>query len=370
MTNAETHQNFNLVMKAKAKLLFKAMAMALAMVATGVLLQVTNLVPVAGRVAQASTLELNIYSYRKPILLAPFLDAYQAETGVKFNVVHAPKGLVQRLISEGAGSPADVVLTVDASRIAELAASDLLDPINSPLIEQKVPAHLRADDGTWTALSTRARVIVTSKTRVAADAIKRVEDLAKPEWKGRLCSRKGSHVYNRALLASLVVHHGEEAAEEWANGYVANLARRPQGNDRAQAKAIHAGECDIALMNTYYFGKMANNDKNPEQKDWANSLRIVFFNQDDRGQHINITGGGILKTSKRKDEARKFLEWMVSDKAQKIYAEVNYEYPVDSTQAPSPSVAAWGEFKTDGLDIEKISAATPTAQRIIDRTGW
>ena len=364
MTYVETIQNFNLMIKAKTIAVMKAL------VIIGMLLPVSTLSPMTGGIAQVSAQELNIYSYRKPNLLAPFLDAYQAETAVEFNVVHAPKGLVQRLKSEGAGSPADVVLTVDASRIAELAASELLAPMNSPLIDNKVPAHLRAKDGTWTALSTRARVIVASKTRVSEDAIKRVEDLAKPEWKGRLCSRKGSHVYNRALLASLVVHHGETAAEQWAEGYVANLARRPQGNDRAQAKAIHAGECDIALMNTYYFGKMANNDKNPEQKDWANSLRIVFFNQEDRGQHINITGGGILKTSKRKDAARKFLEWMVSDQAQKIYAEINYEYPVDSTQAPSPSVAAWGEFKTDALDIEKISAATPTAQMIIDRTGW
>ena len=334
------------------------------------LLAMAMLPAVDGTAAYADAKELNIYSYRKPHLLAPFLDAYAAETGIKFNVVHAPKGLVQRLKSEGAGSPADVVLTVDASRISELAASGLLAPLSSPVIESHVPPHLRAKDNTWTALSTRARVIVTSKDRVPADAIKRIEDLANPEWQGRVCSRKGSHVYNRALLASLVVHHGEDAAEDWAASYVANLARRPQGNDRAQAKAIFAGECDVALMNTYYFGKMANNDENPEQKEWANSLRLVFFNQDDRGQHINITGGGILKTSKRQDDARKFLEWLVQDQAQAIYAQVNYEYPVNSTNAPDPSVAAWGVFKTDDLDIEAISAATPTAQMIIDRTGW
>ena len=368
LTYAEAYQNINSAVKAKAIDLFKIVA--IAMVMTGVSLPVSSLFPLTHSVSAASAQELNVYSYRKPNLLKPFLDAYQAETGTKFNVVHAPKGLVQRLKSEGAGSPADVVFTVDVSRIAELAESNLLAPIESSVIDSKVPSHLRADDDTWTALSIRARVIVTSKDRVAEDAIKNIEDLANPEWKGRLCSRKGSHVYNRALLASLVVHNGKEAAEKWAEAYVANLARRPQGNDRAQAKAIHAGECDIALMNTYYFGKMANNDKNPEQKDWVDSLRLVFFNQDGRGQHINISGGGILKTSKRKDAARKLLEWLVSDKAQKIYAEVNYEYPVDSTQAPSPDVAAWGEFKTDELDIEKISAATPIAQMIIDRTGW
>jgi len=314
--------------------------------------------------------ELNVYSYRVPQLLQPFLDAYTAETGTQFNVVHAPKGLAQRLQSEGAGSPADVVLTVDISRIAELEKMELLSPLNSDVINQRVPAHLRDDGGTWTALSTRARVIVVSKTRVKEGEITRIEDLAKPEWKGRICSRKGSHVYNRALLASLVVHLGEEAAEDWAKAYVDNLAKRPQGNDRAQAKSIYAGECDVALMNTYYYGAMANNTKNPEQQDWANSIRMVFFNQDDRGQHINISAGGVVKTSPHQDDARAFLEWMTGPVAQRIYAEVNAEYPVNADVAPDPSVAAWGRFKADAVSIEAIGRASSTAQMIIDRTGW
>ncbi len=314
--------------------------------------------------------ELNVYSYRVPQLLQPFLDAYTAETGTQFNVVHAPKGLAQRLQSEGAGSPADVVLTVDISRIAELENMGLLSPLNSDVINQRVPAHLRDDGGTWTALSTRARVIVVSKTRVQEGEITRIEDLAKPEWKGRICSRKGSHVYNRALLASLVVHLGEEAAEDWAKAYVDNLAKRPQGNDRAQAKSIYAGECDVALMNTYYYGAMANNTKNPEQQDWAKAIRMVFFNQDDRGQHINISAGGVVKTSPHQDEARAFLEWMTGPTAQRIYAEVNAEYPVNADVAPDPSVAAWGAFKADDVSIEAIGRASSTAQMIIDRTGW
>jgi len=314
--------------------------------------------------------ELNVYSYRVPQLLQPFLDAYTAETGTQFNVVHAPKGLAQRLQSEGAGSPADVVLTVDISRIAELENMRLLSPLNSDVINQRVPAHLRDDGGTWTALSTRARVIVVSKTRVQEGEITRIEDLAKPEWKGRICSRKGSHVYNRALLASLVVHLGEEAAEDWAKAYVDNLAKRPQGNDRAQAKSIYAGECDVALMNTYYYGAMANNTKNPEQQDWAKAIRMVFFNQDDRGQHINISAGGVVKTSPHQDEARAFLEWMTGPTAQRIYAEVNAEYPVNADVAPDPSVAAWGVFKADDVSIEAIGRASSTAQMIIDRTGW
>ena len=314
--------------------------------------------------------ELNVYSYRVPQLLQPFLDAYTAETGTQFNVVHAPKGLAQRLQSEGAGSPADVVLTVDISRIAELENMGLLSPLNSDVINQRVPAHLRDDGGTWTALSTRARVIVVSNTRVQEGEITRIEDLAKPEWKGRICSRKGSHVYNRALLASLVVHLGEEAAEDWAKAYVDNLAKRPQGNDRAQAKSIFAGECDVALMNTYYYGAMANNTKNPEQQDWAKAIRMVFFNQDDRGQHINISAGGVVKTSPHQDEARAFLEWMTGPTAQRIYAEVNAEYPVNADVAPDPSVAAWGVFKADDVSIEAIGRASSTAQMIIDRTGW
>ena len=314
--------------------------------------------------------ELNVYSYRVPQLLQPFLDAYTAETGTQFNVVHAPKGLAQRLQSEGEGSPADVVLTVDISRIAELENMGLLSPLNSDVINQRVPSHLRDDGGTWTALSTRARVIMVSKTRVQEGEITRIEDLAKPEWKGRICSRKGSHVYNRALLASLVVHLGEEAAEDWAKAYVDNLAKRPQGNDRAQAKSIYAGECDVALMNTYYYGAMANNTKNPEQQDWAKAIRMVFFNQDDRGQHINISAGGVVKTSPHQDEARAFLEWMTGPTAQRIYAEVNAEYPVNADVAPDPSVAAWGAFKADDVSIEAIGRASSTAQMIIDRTGW
>jgi len=314
--------------------------------------------------------ELNVYSYRVPQLLQPFLDAYTEETGTKFNVVHAPKGLAQRLQSEGVGSPADVVLTVDISRIAELEQMELLSPLNSDVINQRVPAHLRDDGGTWTALSTRARVIVVAKDRVKEGEITRIEDLADPQWKGRICSRKGSHVYNRALLASLVVHLGEDAAETWAKAYVDNLAKRPQGNDRAQAKSIYAGECDVALMNTYYYGAMANNDKNPEQQDWAKAIRLVFFNQDDRGQHINISAGGVVKTSPRQDEARAFLEWMTGPTAQRIYAEVNAEYPVNSAVNPDPSVAAWGTFKADEVSIEAIGRASSAAQMIIDRTGW
>ena len=323
-----------------------------------------------GGVYAANAGTLNIYSYRTPQLLEPLLAAYTKKTGTEFNVVHAPKGLAQRLQSEGTSSPADVVLTSDVSRITELADLDLLAPVSSPVIEGNVPAYLRDPRGRWIALSIRARVLAVSENRVAPGSITRIEDLADEKWKGKICSRKGSHVYNRALLASLIAHHGEAQAEEWARGLVRNLARKPQGNDRAQAKAIFAGECDVALMNTYYYGNMKFNTTNPEQQDWAKDIRLVFLNQDDRGQHINITGGGIVRTSPRAEEARAFLEWLTEDEAQQIYASVNFEYPVNPDVPVDGEVASWGSFRADILPVQKLSEYSRAAQMIINRTGW
>lgn len=321
-------------------------------------------------ISQVNAAELNVYSYRTPALLQPFLDAYTAETGTTFNIVHAPKGLAQRLQAEGKSSPADLVLTVDVSRVSELKDLDLLAPIASSVINERVPAYLRDEDDLWTALSLRARIIAIAKDRVPEGAITRIEDLAKPEWKGRVCTRKGSHVYNRALLASLIAHLGEEKAEAWVEGLVSNLARRPQGNDRAQAKAMFAGECDVAVMNTYYVGKMKYNEKNPEQKKWAAAMGIVYLNQDDRGQHLNISGGGIVKYSKNQDAARAFLEWLTGDEAQRIYTSVNYEFPVNAAVSPDTEVASWGSFKPDTLPISALAENATKAQMVIDRTGW
>lgn len=320
--------------------------------------------------AALATETINIFTYRQPALLAPMLDAYTKETGVAFKTVYAPKGLVERLQAEGQSAQADVVITVDISRVKELTNSGLLAPLNSPVIAQNVPAHLRAEDDTWTALSLRARILAISKERVNKDSLKNIEQLAEPEWQGRVCTRKGSHVYNRALLASLIAHHGEEDATAWAKGLVGNLARRPQGNDRAQAKAIYAGECDVALMNTYYLGKMKFNKKEAEQRAWADSIQLVFFNQQGRGQHINISAGGILKTSKNKDRAKAFLAWLTSAKAQRLYTEINYEYPVNPESAPSDEVASWGGFKMDKISLTEIARLSPAAQRIINITGW
>ena len=334
------------------------------------LLTLTALLAFGAATAHAQT--LNLYSYRTPQLLQPLLDAYTAETGVEFEVLHAPKGLAQRLQAEGSNSPADLVLTVDIARLTEVAELGLLEGVTSRKLRRNVPTHLRASDGEWYALSTRARVAITSKTRVAAQAIQRIEDLAQPQWRGRVCTRVGSHVYNRALLASLVAHLGEAAAEDWARALVGNMARKPQGNDRAQARAIHAGECDVAIINTYYYGLMSYNQKEREQQDWARAIRLVFLNQadGDRGQHVNISGAGIVKTSRNKAEAQAFLEWLTEAPAQRLYASINFEYPVNPRVAVDARVSEWGDFRADQLSIEDVARHSPTAQRIIDRVGW
>ena len=313
---------------------------------------------------------LGIYTHRQPFLLEPILEAYTKKTGVEFQTVYAPKGLAARLKAEGERTEADLVLTVDISRIKELADTGLLAPLASDIVNKNVPSYLRDANDRWTALSLRARIIAVSKERVGKQAISTIEDLASPKWQGRVCSRKGSHVYNRAVLASLIAHNGEEAAKNWTLGLVDNLARRPQGNDRAQAKAIYSGQCDIALMNTYYYGKMKFAKDKPEQQKWANSIEIAFFNQDGRGQHVNISAAGITQGSKRKELARAFLEWVTSEEAQQIYTKVNFEYPVNPNAQLSEEVASWGTFKMDMLPMNVIADNSPQAQRIINETGW
>jgi iron(III) transport system substrate-binding protein len=321
----------------------------------------------AGPAAASDT--LNIYSHRQQILIQPFLDAFTKETGIDTNVVYAAKGLAQRLQAEGAASPADVILTVDIARLAEYAALDLLAPVQSDLLTKNIPAHLRANDNRWFGLSERARILIASRDRVANGAILRLEDLAKPDWKGRICTRPGSHVYNRALMASLIAANGAEAAESWARAFVGNLARKPQGNDRAQAKAIFQGICDVAIMNSYYYGNMKFSD-DAEQRAWADAVRLVFTNQQDRGNHVNISGGGVAKHSKNKEMAVRFLEFLTGEAAQQLYGKINFEYPVNPAVAPPAELASWGSFKRDTLPIERLAELAPQAQMMIDRVGW
>ena len=242
--------------------------------------------------------EINIYSHRQPFLINPFLEFFTEETGITTNIIYSKKGLAERLKAEGENTPADVVLTVDIGRLYVYQDNNLLASIESKILEENIPSHLRSSNNTWFGLSKRARVIVIAKDRVGNNEIKRIEDLVDPRWKGRICSRPGSHVYNRALMASMVAAHGELEAEKWANGLVKNLARRPQGKDRAQIKAIYEGQCDIAIINNYYFGKLKFSE-DPQQREWTKNLKLIFPNQGsgDRGSYVNISGGGVAKFS-------------------------------------------------------------------------
>lgn len=319
----------------------------------------------------AAASELNIYSHRQPFLIDPFLKAFTEKTGIETNVLYSTKGLAQRLKAEGKNSPADVILTVDIGRLYIYRDLDLLSTVQSQKLEANIPEHLRSSDNTWFGLSKRSRIIVTSKERVAPGEITTVEDLADPKWEGRICVRPGSHVYNRALMASMIAAHGVEEAEKWAAGLVANLARRPQGNDRAQVKAIYEGQCDVAIINNYYFGKLKySEDEN--QREWAKALDLVFPNQGEgqRGAHVNISGGGIAKHSKNKAAAQALLEFLTEPLAQRLYGEINFEYPVNPTVPASEELESWGTFKEDKLPILTIAELSREAQKIIDRVGW
>jgi len=319
----------------------------------------------------ANAKSLNIYSHRQPYLLKPFIEAYTKKTGIKLNVVYSSKGLAQRLAAEGANSPADLILTVDIARLYRYEDLNLLAKIDSKILNEKIPPYLRSKNNTWFGLSKRTRAIAISRERINSGQVLRYEDLADPKLKGKICSRPGSHVYNRALMASMIAAKGENNAEKWAKGLVSNLAKRPQGNDRSQLKSIYSGECDVAIINHYYYGKLTYS-KNPDHRKWAKASIIVFPNQgnSDRGAHVNISGGGVVKFSKNKEIAINFLEFLVTDQAQVMYGDVNFEYPINNKSKLPKRLKALGTFKEDNLLIEKIAKLAPKAQEIIDKVYW
>ena len=319
----------------------------------------------------ANAKSLNIYSHRQPYLLKPFIEVYTKKTGIKLNVVYSSKGLAQRLAAEGANSPADLILTVDIARLYRYEDLNLLAKIDSKILNEKIPPYLRSKNNTWFGLSKRTRAIAISRERINAGQILRYEDLADPKLKGKICSRPGSHVYNRALMASMIAAKGENDAEKWAKGLVSNLAKRPQGNDRSQLKSIYSGECDVAIINHYYYGKLTYS-KNPDHRKWAKASIIVFPNQgnSDRGAHVNISGGGVVKFSKNKEIAINFLEFLVTDQAQVMYGDVNFEYPINNKSKLPTRLKALGTFKEDSLLIEDIAKLAPKAQEIIDTVYW
>ncbi|WP_299810762.1 Fe(3+) ABC transporter substrate-binding protein [uncultured Roseibium sp.] len=313
--------------------------------------------------------EVNIYSYRQPFLIQPLLDAFTAETGIDTNVVFASKGLGERIAAEGENSPADVLLTVDIGRLDGAKQLGISQPVTSQTVNGNVPAEFRDPEGHWIGLTNRARVVYASRERVDQDAIT-YEELADPKWKGRICTRSGQHVYTIGLVASMVAHHGAEKTEEWLEGVRDNLARKPAGNDRAQVQAIYAGECDIALGNTYYMGLMQTNEKEPEQQEWAESVRILFPNSEDRGSHVNLAGVVLTKHAPNKDNAVKLIEFLSSGKAQEIYAETNHEYPVKPGVEVSERVKSWGEIKKDPLPLADVAENRKTASELVDKVGF
>ena len=322
---------------------------------------------VVASVAASANEEVNVYSYRQPFLVEPLFQGFTDKTGIKVNVVFAKKGLAERLKREGANSPADLVLTVDIGRLNELVEKDLVQAIDSSTLTDNIPAQYRDTSNLWFGLTTRTRSVYASKERVDLANIQRYEDLAGEKWKGRICTRSGKHPYNLALIASMIAHHGEAEAESWLRGVKANLARKPQGNDRAQVKAIYEGICDVSLGNNYYLGKMLSDE---EQTKWANAVHITFPNSNDRGTHVNISGVALTKSAPNKDSAIKLMEYLSNNEAQKLYAEENYEYPVNPNVKPSDLVASWGEFKADPLSLNEIASLRKAAAKLVDKIGF
>lgn len=310
--------------------------------------------------------EVNVYSYRQPVLIEPLLDAFTQQTGIKVNVIFAEKGLIERIEAEGRNSPADVLLTVDVGNLTQATQSGIAQPIRSEALDAAIPEAYRASDDQWFGLTRRARVVYASKDRVKQDTIT-YEELADRKWHGKICIRSGQHPYNVALIAAMIANHGEAWTEQWLRGVKANLARKPAGDDRLQVKGIYAGECDIAIANTYYMGVMLKNDKEPEQKAWAESVRIIFPNTGDRGTHVNVSGAVVAKYAPHKDNAVKLVEFLASDAGQQMYAETNNEYPVKDGIPWSPLVKSWGDFKPDPASLNDIAALRKTASELVDK---
>jgi len=307
--------------------------------------------------------EVNIYSYRQPFLIEPIFEAFTEESGIEVNTVFAKEGLIERLQAEGANSPADLLLVVDVSRLTEAVESGVTQPVESEVLNANIPAEDRDPEGHWYGLTNRARIIVTSKERAEEGLVRSYDDLAAPELEGRICTRSGKHVYNVALIASKIAHEGEQAAQEWLEGVKGNLARKPQGNDRAQVKAIAAGECDVAVINSYYMGAMADD---PEQRQWADAVNVVFPDQDGHGTHMNISGVVMTNSAPNRDDALKLMEFMSGDEAQRLYAEANHEYPVKDDVPRSELVSSWGEFEADSLPLAEIAEHSSEATKLVD----
>ena len=315
----------------------------------------------------AASAEINVYSTRKPQLIQPMFDEFTATTGIDVNVVFAEKGMLEKLRSEGVNSPADLIFTADIGRLSDVKNAGLTQAIQSTALDSNIPANMRDNENHWFGLTSRARIIVASRERITDGGVTTYEDLADPKFKGLICTRSGKHAYMVALTAAMIAHHGIERAQQWLAGMKSNLARRPEGNDRAQVKAITQGVCDIAVINHYYMYKML---ADPKQKPWADAVRVIFPNQNGRGTHMNISGMAMTKHAPNRDNALKLMEFLASEKAQQMYAQLNGEYAVKQGIPLADSVKAWGDFKRDPVNLTEVASYRREASKMADRVGY
>ncbi|HSP12142.1 MAG TPA: Fe(3+) ABC transporter substrate-binding protein [Salegentibacter sp.] len=314
--------------------------------------------------------EVNVYTHRHYESDQQLFKQFEEETGIKVNVINASADeLIQKMSMEGEQSPADVLITVDAGRLERAKSRDLLQSIESEVLENTIASHLRDEDNQWFSLTKRARVIAYAKDRVSPEELSTYEDLASDKWNGKLLIRSSGNIYNQSLMASLIVNNGEEEAKKWAEAVVKNMARSPKGNDRDQVKAVVAGEGDLAIVNTYYIGKMLNSD-DPEEVKAGEKVGLFFPNQEGRGTHINVSGAGVAKYAPHKENAIKFIEFLVSEESQKIFAHSNYEYPVNEAVEPAALLQEWGEFKEDTLNLSELGQNNKKAVMLFDEAGW
>jgi len=313
---------------------------------------------------------VNVYSARHYDSDQKLYDAFTAETGIQVSVLEGGSDmLVERIQREGIASPADVLITVDAGRLWRAVQAGALQEVESDVLSERIPAHLRHPDGYWYGYSQRMRLIYYNPERIDPELVSTYEDLARPELEGKICIRSSNNIYNQSLLASMVEIHGMEGAEQWAEGLVDNLARQPQGGDTDQLRGVAAGECDVAVANHYYYMRLANSD-DPADREVAEKVAVMLPNQDGRGVHVNIGGAGVVKHAPHRDNAIRFLEFLASDEAQEIFARANYEYPVSEGVKRHEDLAEWGDVKLDELNMDALGSNNPYAVRIADRVGW
>lgn len=318
----------------------------------------------------STSTEVNLYSARQEALIKPLLDRFTEQTGIRVNLVSAKDDtLIQRLESEGRNSPADLLLTADAGRLYRATELGLLAPVRSGTLEQRIPANYRDPEGHWFGLSLRARPILYARDRVDPAELSTYAALTEPRWQGRICTRSSDNIYNQSLVAAMIATRGEAQTEAWAAGLVANFARPPRGGDRDQIKAVAAGQCDIAIANTYYLAAMLNDPLAPERES-AERVAVFWPDQDGAGVHVNVSGIGLTTASRNREQALRLMEFLLSDEAQRWYADSNQEYPVVEGIEASETLRAWGHFKADGINLSELGRHNAEALRLMDRVGW